>query len=947
MIAKISNRYKAVRLKANHVPKRRGSTAHRSFRSLPMSSSDTPVAPSTKRICLVTGELAGPDFNGGIGTANRGLVLALRVEGYQVDVLYTRVDQGQPFCFRGSFADQVEAFQYLGIRLMCIHHDGKWNDWLAKSYRAMEHLIYHEYDLVFFNDCHGIAYYPLLARRTGNPHLAKTIMCVITHSTTQWIAEINEQLSVSIEDLRMTELERRSVELADIVISPSSYLLQKYREYGWKLPEETYVQPNILPQEYSRPDAALTLRRIVVDELVFFGRLETRKGLWLFSNALERIKYQLVDTTVTFLGKFTSIDGESTGLSIIRRAAAWPFEVRFLHNYDQEQALNYLKGGARLAVMPSLAENSPCAILECLNEGIPFIATSGSGGQELLSPESHRECLFEPTVDALAEKILKTLNDGALTGLPSFDPEENERTIMRWVNSLLTSQVDPSTMQPSGDDEKPVLLAVAPSTLDVSFCLQSLDRIRGQFNDVDLILLSDKADELSGSLKHHGTDGRHKNVWVFDARAYPTALDAISAGGVRPIAIFHLGRAITPEFVARAQKCFMVNKDISAVTGHSGGEESPDLDNVPTYMSVSHALPDVRRYLVGNASSLFPLTQETNDGFVIFRHDVFSTLASISPLDQQYSRLKRVSDWIHELLIALHTAGKRFELFPDAVLQTVSEEGAFEVLQLGHIMRPLVESHLGFAPGSPQALVSRLAIDASLTENFHRASHERLNYLAEKLSADPEDWHLHSLSDEALRLLSTMAHASGKTDLANEFLAEVIGGDGFRISRSGTLPRAIEHAQREAKEIRLLERVVSGNFDRYNLDHDWSFKVLEQNREFEMHANPATEGRAIMRFDAVDLREMDHFCGAVRLGGDEARSVRFSVDLISTDKSERFTYEGVVEGGETQEFDIEIPSDLRSPCDVFLSVRMAYEFDSTKDAWVRWVDPTFGSRRLD
>ena len=46
----------------------------------------------TGRVCIVTGEIAGPDYNGGIGTANRGLALSLRNAGFAVDVLYTRVE---------------------------------------------------------------------------------------------------------------------------------------------------------------------------------------------------------------------------------------------------------------------------------------------------------------------------------------------------------------------------------------------------------------------------------------------------------------------------------------------------------------------------------------------------------------------------------------------------------------------------------------------------------------------------------------------------------------------------------------------------------------------------------------------------------------------------------------------------------------------------------------
>ncbi len=160
------------------------------------------LALTGKKICIVTGELAGPDLNGGIGTSNRALALFLRDQGCQVDILYTKIGDGAPYSIRGLLADHVTDFRRLGISLVPIVNDGKWNDWLAKSYLAMEHLLRKKYDLVFFDDTHGTAYYPLLARRTGNPHLRSTTMCVITHSAMQWIADLNQAPIATMQGLR-------------------------------------------------------------------------------------------------------------------------------------------------------------------------------------------------------------------------------------------------------------------------------------------------------------------------------------------------------------------------------------------------------------------------------------------------------------------------------------------------------------------------------------------------------------------------------------------------------------------------------------------------------------------------------------------------------------------------------------------------------------------------
>ena len=87
-----------------------------------------------KRICIVTGELAGPFYNGGIGTTNRALAIELSKMGYHVDILYTHVSDGNPLCLKGEFTDHVETFRRHNIRLICIENRKKWYDWLERSY---------------------------------------------------------------------------------------------------------------------------------------------------------------------------------------------------------------------------------------------------------------------------------------------------------------------------------------------------------------------------------------------------------------------------------------------------------------------------------------------------------------------------------------------------------------------------------------------------------------------------------------------------------------------------------------------------------------------------------------------------------------------------------------------------------------------------------------------
>ena len=137
---------------------------------------------------------------------------------------------------------------------------------------------------------------------------------------------------------------------------------------------------------------------------MFFGRLEPRKGLVLFIDAIDRlVRRGRAPGHITFLGAPAErIDGPG----LIRSAArSWPVEVRTITGFGAEEAVAYLSQPGRLAVLPSLQENSSLAVTECLHAGIPFIATATGGTPELIAAEDRARTLFAPEHIALGERI--------------------------------------------------------------------------------------------------------------------------------------------------------------------------------------------------------------------------------------------------------------------------------------------------------------------------------------------------------------------------------------------------------------------------------------------------------------------------------------------------------------------------------------------------------------
>jgi glycosyltransferase involved in cell wall biosynthesis len=365
------------------------------------------------RICLVTAEFHGLFKNGGIGTANTGLATALAVAGCEVTVAYVDPGGWATLAQNETFLAQRARWREQGI---CLDFIPRWprlktavEDY-CWAVSTLEYLRARRFDVVLFNECGGQGYFALLAKRAGLFPGAPR-MIVVTHGASDWARELNAQLAGSHRVVALSFFERRSVELADLVVSPSRYLIDWMRGHGWRLPAQVETLQNIVPA--ASPDVA-GAPASKIDEIVFFGRLESRKGVEIFCDAISELDRagKLGAAAVTFLGKFSRVGSVHSGVFLVERSKGWSVAPRFLVDLGQEEALAYLQRPGVLAVMPSLAENSPCVVVECAMAGVPFVATDSGGTAELIAEVDRSLCLAAPDARAIAAKIAETLARG-------------------------------------------------------------------------------------------------------------------------------------------------------------------------------------------------------------------------------------------------------------------------------------------------------------------------------------------------------------------------------------------------------------------------------------------------------------------------------------------------------------------------------------------------------
>jgi glycosyltransferase involved in cell wall biosynthesis len=465
------------------------STRHPAPSSRPNGTDDVVSPRRPLRIGMVSTEFLGPIRNGGIGTAYTKLGEALNEAGHEITFLYTN---GR-YTLTESIEHWIEFYRRRGIRLVPLPESpvkfASISPYLHGSYRVYLWLRDHdEFDIIHFQECGGVGYHSVLARHQGLM-LKETITVVGLHGSTRWVRNASERLASSGRDLEDDFAERRSAELSDVVWSPGRYMLNWVAQQGWDLRNRRHVQPYVVPLPQGRSPGHLGTPPI--RELVFFGRQEVRKGLFVFLDAIDRLALtsdvrHFDGLVVTILGRATTINGEESGRIIRARGQHWPFRTQILADRDHEQALAYLQGEGRLAVIPSLDENYPNTVLECIALGVPFLASRvGSIPEQIHSADIERVC-FDPEPRSLSRRLQDVRRDGHAPARLSFDSEANTREWVRWHEQL----VEEGFEVVARDQPRSIRSDLAGAT--VSVCIAHSDRPQLLRQALDSILVQDE-----------------------------------------------------------------------------------------------------------------------------------------------------------------------------------------------------------------------------------------------------------------------------------------------------------------------------------------------------------------------------------------------------------------------------------------------------------------------
>ena len=366
-----------------------------------------------KSVCIITNEIFGPHKNGGIGTSQTFLALLLAQNNYNVTIIYTgsieHLNVGHWEKWYASASIRFVHFQNSRRRI--------YPSFFEKSHNLVEFFHNESFDVVILQDWGGDGYGLTAAKRCG--YLSSTTFVMWLHSPNVWCMHANEERSGDIDLLYRNEMERAAVENADVIWAPSQYMIDWLCDRGWNIRDRAIVRklfiPSVSLSEKQPPSTLDTtaveikIRKKVLNTLVFFGRLERRKGIEVFCKAINMSSdIQSKIKKIIFIGKPAnwSVDEIKMQLQAVRSG----IKIEFFTDLNSPDALDLVRRTDGLVVMPSLADNSPCVVYECLQSQIQFISSTNGGMSELIHIDDVPLHVSSPRPDKLAELIRLHLN---------------------------------------------------------------------------------------------------------------------------------------------------------------------------------------------------------------------------------------------------------------------------------------------------------------------------------------------------------------------------------------------------------------------------------------------------------------------------------------------------------------------------------------------------------
>lgn len=411
---------------------------------------------------FVTSEYEGITHNGGIGTYYRTLSEQFTAAGFYIILLLAQTSER----FQGESSqtglNQVfsltECPEVLNLspqqqQLLSQFKPEQWIDrqnyWALFFIQSLAATFPNAYLYIEFPEMLGLGYRTLQAKQTGLLN-KNCIIAVTLHSGQEWMIEAHGQYVSPVPHwfLPTSHYEQYSFENADLAFFLSYFLKEKVEKYGWKTDHALHLPLCFSVLNSSPPTPRTDLQEFIQNNkipLVFFGRLEERKGLLTFLEAIESLDSSIIEQIqIIFLGKNVSLQIQKLqnldSKKYIQQRLENDYNYSIITDLFRQEAIDFIRCLSHpIIFLTSPQENFPNTALEMGQLPISLVVSDTGGFRETLSLIERTAGIywFRPKESkSLLQALLQAISaypEVLETPLPEFFQDINKRLLnKRW-----------------------------------------------------------------------------------------------------------------------------------------------------------------------------------------------------------------------------------------------------------------------------------------------------------------------------------------------------------------------------------------------------------------------------------------------------------------------------------------------------------------------------------
>jgi glycosyltransferase involved in cell wall biosynthesis len=270
-------------------------------------------------------------------------------------------------------------------------------------------------DLIESQDYNGIAYFLLQFKYCLYDWCRDVPVLVTMHSPNFLYMEYNELPLYKQPNYWIGEMERFSLQAADMLISPSNYLISELKKRGEMSNPNLQVLPN--PYKAEKVNSSAASAAVVLNNaLTFYGKLSSQKGTFKILEKFQSLWGKGFDKPFTMVGGQDIVFpplGKTMG-KIVREQYEQFIRSGLLRLKERipPAERDALFSECMLFIVPSIVDNLPYVVLELMAQG-KILIVSKQGGQAEIIDDRMDGFVFDYEVPGSFEQTLeKVVNLG-------------------------------------------------------------------------------------------------------------------------------------------------------------------------------------------------------------------------------------------------------------------------------------------------------------------------------------------------------------------------------------------------------------------------------------------------------------------------------------------------------------------------------------------------------